>query len=104
MVLGIAVILNLVLLFNLIWGRSGAIAYNELKSRCADFETRIMAVNNANLELSNEIRLLQSDEKYLEKTIRNRLNFVRSNEILYIFPDEAKRDEDAGAVAHETKN
>ncbi|MDL2207324.1 septum formation initiator family protein [Desulfovibrio sp. OttesenSCG-928-F20] len=102
-VLGLAIVLNLVLLYNLIWGKSGAIAYTELKSRCLDLEARILAVKEENLELSREIRLLQSDEKYLEKTIRNRLNFVRSNEILYIFPGE-NAGGSQGAQSHETKN
>lgn len=101
-VLGLALLLNMVLLYNLIWGKSGAIAYTELKERCADLESRILAVEGENLELSREIRLLQSDEKYLEKTIRNRLNFVRENEILYIFPDS--EGDGPGAQAHEAKN
>lgn len=100
-VLGLALILNVVLLYNLIWGKSGAIAYQELKERCADLQTRILAVEEENLDLSREIRLLQSDDAYLEKVIRNRLNFVRENEILYIFPGEGAGQ---GANPHEAKN
>ena len=103
LVLGISLALNMVLLYNLIWGGSGAISYNELRERCADLEDRIKRISEENLALSKEIRLLQSDEKYIEKMIRSRLNFVRSNEILYIFPDETKV-ESSGVQPNEAKN
>ena len=103
LVLAVSLILNMVLAYNLIWGERGAIAYKELRLRCDALEERIRQIGESNLELSREIRLLQSDEKYIEKTIRNRLNFVRSNEILYIFPGETN-GAPAGAMSNETKN
>lgn len=102
-VLAVSIALNLVLIYNLIWGNSGAIAYKELRQRCDALEDRIALIGEESLALSKEIRLLQSDEKYIEKMIRNRLNFVRNNEILYIFPAETKR-EPSGALPHETKD
>lgn len=102
-VLVVSLALNLVLVYNLIWGNSGAIAYKELRSRCDVLEESIKRIADSNLALSKEIRLLQSDEKYIEKMIRNRLNFVRNNEILYIFPGR-EAGEGSGAVAHETEN
>lgn len=102
-VLAVSLVLNLVLVYNLIWGNSGAIAYKELRSRCDALEERIKRIADSNLALSKEIRLLQSDEKYIEKVIRNRLNFVRNNEILYIFPGR-EADERSGAVPHETED
>lgn len=102
-VLALSLALNLVLVYNLIWGNSGAIAYKELRSRCDALEKRIARIADSNLALSKEIRLLQSDEKYIEKMIRNRLNFVRNNEILYIFPG-LEPDEAPGAPSHETEN
>jgi cell division protein FtsB len=103
LVFAISVVLNLLLFYNLIWGESGAIFYNELYDRCATLEERIRQVSEENLALSREIRLLQTDEKYIEKIIRNRLNFVRSNEILYIFPDESKV-EPSGVQSNEAKD
>lgn len=102
-VFAISVLLNLVLVYNLIWGNSGAIAYEELRTRCEDLEERIQRIADSNLALSKEIRLLQSDEKYIEKMIRNRLNFVRNNEILYIFPGESQK-EPSGALPDEAEN
>jgi cell division protein FtsB len=102
-VLAASLLLNLVLCYNLVWGKSGAIAYMDLRSRCEILENRIASAGEQNLALSREIRLLQSDAQYIEKTIRNRLNFVRGNEILYIFPSEDAGDL-SGAPVNEAKN
>ena len=48
-------------------------------------QNEIASLDAQNLSLSKEIRLLQSDNKYVEKVIRQRLHYVRDNEILYIF-------------------
>lgn len=104
LVFAVSLLLNLVLLYNLIWGDRGVIAYKELRLRCDTLEEHIRQAGNNNMELSKEIRLLQSDEKYIEKTIRNRLNFVRSNEILYIFPGETNGDSSSGDLPNEAKN
>jgi cell division protein FtsB len=103
LVLAVSLLLSMILVYNLIWGERGIIAYKELRLRCDSLEERIRQAGESNLELSKEIRLLQSDEKYIEKTIRNRLNFVRNNEILYIFPGETNGDS-AGALPNEAKN
>ena len=101
--LAASLFLNLVLVYALVWGEGGIMAYKELRLRCEALEDRIRRTGEGNLEISKEIRLLQSDEKYIEKTIRNRLNFVRSNEILYIFPGESDGDP-SGVLPNETKN
>ncbi len=103
MLLGVSVLLNLVLVYSLIWGENGAFEYKLLKEQCGALETKIQEYDEKNLALSKEIRLLQSDEKYQEKMIRTRLNFVRDNEILYIFP-ETKAPEVAEEGHHETEN
>ncbi len=88
--LGITLLLNAVLLYSLIWGEKGAIAYREHKEQRRAIERRIEELQHANLELSKEIHLLKTDEKYVEKMIRTRLNFVRANEILYVFPEKGQ--------------
>ena len=50
-----------------------------------------------NLSLSREIRLLQTDQKYVEKMIRQRLHYLRDNEILYLFDAAPK----SGASSHD---
>ncbi|MDR2892381.1 MAG: septum formation initiator family protein [Deltaproteobacteria bacterium] len=100
--LGISLALNALLLWALVWGNNGLVAYENLEQEYSALNGRIGELNARNIELSREIRLLQSDRKYIEQTIRNRLNFVKDNEILYIFPDE----QDAQTVegANESKN
>lgn len=101
-VFAISLLLNAFLVYNLIWGDRGIISYKDLRERCSMLEATIMKMGDDNLNLSKEIRLLQSDEKYLEKIIRNRLNFVRENEILYIFPGGIQ-DEPPGGLSDEGK-
>ncbi len=100
---GLSLCINLVLAYKLIWSEQGFVAYKALKEQQRSIETRIKELDEKNRSLSMEIRLLQSDEKYQEKVIRKRLNFVKDNEILYIFPgahDAAK----TGAGPDEAKN
>lgn len=99
----ICVLLNFVLLYGLIWGQQGAIAYKRLKEQCLRLERQVVELDASNLALSKEILLLKNDEKYVEKMIRKRLNFVRNNEILYIFPEQAKTTS-SGATPHEAKD
>ena len=103
LVLGGAVTLNMVLLFSLIWGQQGIIEYKRLYEQCKTLEERIAGIEEQNIFLSREIRLLQSDDKYVEKMIRNRLHFIRDNEIRYIFPDGTEK-ESSGALPNEAKN
>ena len=74
---------NLVLLYRMIWGPTGLVDYSDLRSE--------------NLSLSREIRLLQTDQKYVEKMIRQRLHYLRDNEILYLFDAAPK----SGASSHD---
>ncbi len=99
----LSIILNIVVVYSLVWGQQGVLAYKELTSLNQKLEHTIAELDEKNVLLSQEIRLLQTDEKYIEKVIRKRLNFVRSNEIIYIFPE--KEDNLAsGALAHESKD
>lgn len=102
-VFAISVVLNLVLVYNLIWGDRGIIAYKDLKARCATLQSSLDQIHKDNHDLSQEIRLLQSDDKYLEKVIRNRMNFVRENETLYIYPT-GQQAEQAGVSPDERKD
>ncbi len=100
---GFSLAINGILLYSLIWGSQGLYAYKNLKEQHYGLERRVQELDAKNVALSREIRLLQSDEKYQEKIIRNRFNFVKDNEILYIFP-EIRDMAKTGAGAHETKD
>ncbi len=79
--------INLFLLFRLIWSDQGVFTYLELRNRYTALEEKINAVDAESLNLSQEIRRLKSDKTYQEKVVRERMNFVKKDEILYIFPD-----------------
>lgn len=95
--LAMAVALNAVLLYSLLWGDMGIRSYREQKNLHKKLEARIESLDKANAALKEEIDLLRNDEKYQEKLIRNRLNFVKRNEILYIFPQV---ESDSAGVKH----
>ena len=101
--IGISLIINVILAYSLVWGDQGLRAYRNLKEQHEELESRIKELDKRTVALSREIRLLQSDEKYQEKIIRDRFNFVKDNEILYVFPG-TKGAVKAGAGLHETKN
>lgn len=83
-------VLNIVLFARMVWGPTGLVEYRELKQQYAELEKQIAGLDAENLSLSREIRLLQSDNQYVEKVIRQRLHFVRDNEVLYLFGETAK--------------
>ncbi len=81
------VLINLFLLFRLVWSGQGIFAYMELKQRHEALEKQLQKVDARSLDLSREIGRLKNDRAYQEKVIRDRMNFVKKNEILYIFHD-----------------
>ncbi|MGE4194751.1 MAG: septum formation initiator family protein [Pseudodesulfovibrio sp.] len=86
--IALLVAINLFLMIRLIWSDQGIFAYLELKNRYEVLRGKIEAVDGRSLDLSQEIRKLKSDKGYQEKVVRERMNFVKKDEILYIFPDE----------------
>lgn len=78
---------NLFLLFRLVWSGQGMFAYMELKERHNVLERQLRDVDARSLDLSREIVRLKNDRAYQEKIIRDRMNFVKKDEILYIFQD-----------------
>jgi cell division protein FtsB len=90
------VTVNLFLLFRMMWSDQGVFAYLELKSRYEVLQSRMDAVDSKSLDLSQEIRRLKSDKAYQEKVIRERMNFVKQDEILYIFPEDVAKNRGEG--------
>ena len=86
--LALLLVINLFLVIRLIWSDQGVFAYLELKSRYDALQQKIDEVDSRSLDLSQEIRKLKSDKGYQEKVVRERMNFVKKDELLYIFPDE----------------
>jgi len=96
-------VLNVVLFYRMIWSPYGLLVYHKLRHEHAQLETHVQELDKYNLALSREIRLLRSDNSYVEKIIRQRLHYVRDNEMLYLFND-AQSSSKAGATVDEGKN
>ncbi len=98
--LGLLVLINLVLLIRLGFSEQGVFGYLELDEKVQELEHKIEVADNRTIELSLEIRRLKSDRAYQEKVIRSRMNYVKENELLYIFPEKGKiKTQGAGADA-----
>lgn len=78
-------VLNSLLLYKAVWGTNGLLDHRELKQQQEAAEAECRNLDLANMALSREIRLLQTSDAYMEKMIRERLHYLRSNEILYLF-------------------
>lgn len=90
--LGILVAVNIILLFRLAVSDQGLFGYLDLDKRVDTLQSRIEETDSRSLELSREIRRLKTDRSYQEKVIRSRMNYVKNNEILYIFPDKGENN------------
>lgn len=95
-------VFDLLLFGKMVWGPSGVIEYRELKKEYKDLQDRISQLDSDNLALSRDIRLLQSDNKYVEKMVREKLRYLRENEIVYLFP--AQSETQSGATPNDSKN
>ncbi len=80
-------LINVILFYRMIWGDNGVLAFNQLRNQYKGLVQELATLDSANIALSNEIRLLKTDDAYIEKMVRQRLHYVRDNEILYLFTD-----------------
>ena len=99
----LAVILNMALASRLLWGSHSLYTWRLLKEKQSELTAELDTLNRQRTALSREIRLLKTDPAYVEKVIRQRLNYVRKNEILYLF-DKNKNDSDWTAPLTDSKH
>lgn len=93
---------NLVLGYSFFFSENGLLAYLDLRTRQDGLQQRILEVDEESVALSQEIRLLKENRLYIEKTIRQQLNYIRPSEVLYLFPEQD--DPDAGVMRHAGKD
>lgn len=103
LLLGLILTLNIFLLYRVVFSDHGIFAYRELKARYDALEEKIEALNEVSLELSQEIRLLNSDRRHIEQIIRQQMKFVKDDEIVYVFPS-APSDASTGVGSNEDQN
>jgi cell division protein FtsB len=73
-----------------------------MRKRSVKLQNQLQEVDARSLELSREIRRLKNDRSYQEMIIRERMNYVKDNEVLYIF--SGKVDEPQGGEGDEKKD
>ena len=78
------------ILFFTVFGDKGLLRIFELKQDKNKIEARLSDSRTDNEKLKREIVALKSDRNYLESIARKDFGLVRSNEIIYQFPQEKK--------------
>lgn len=103
LLLGLIFLLNLFLLYSIVLSDQGIFSYLELRKRNEEMAIRIEELHDKTVELSREIRLLESDSGYIQKVIRQQMNFVKQRDVLYVFP-QAGETTIPGVVPDEEQN
>lgn len=65
--------------------------YQELKREDEKLAENIESLQNENIQLREEARLLQTDIQYLEKVLREELGLVKPGEVIYKFVRDDKK-------------
>ncbi len=76
--------------YGLMRGDSSYFEYRALQDEKTALQAQLNDLQRKKAVLSDQIKLLQTDSTYLEKVIRQRLNYVREGEVLYIFDENEK--------------
>ncbi len=79
------------ILFFTVFGDKGLLRIFELKQDKNKMEARLSDSRTDNEKLKREIAALKSDRRYLESIARKDFGLVRSNEVIYQFPQEKKQ-------------
>ncbi len=87
-ILSFALLMNLVLGYSLILGDQNIFIWKNLHKKYEHLQSELLVANDQKAQLSRQIRLLQNDPIYIEQLVRQKLNYVKENEILYLFEKE----------------
>jgi cell division protein FtsB len=79
------------ILFFTVFGDKGLLRIFELKQDKIKIEARLADSRDENEKLKYEIVALKSDRRYLESIARKDFGLVRSNEVIYQFPQQKKQ-------------
>lgn len=79
------------ILFFTVFGDKGLLRIYELKQDKTKIDSRLADTKGENDKLKREIIALKSDRRYLESIARKDFGLVRSNEVIYQFPQEKKQ-------------
>ena len=91
---GFLLILILILTFDIFlaigifWGENSILTWNILRKKERELTSELNSLNQKQMDLKREIRLFKTDPQFVEKNIREKLNYVKENEILYLFEEK----------------
>jgi cell division protein FtsB len=80
------------ILFFTVFGDKGLLRIYELRHDKSRINTRLTDAKAENEKLKLEIVALKTDRRYLESIARKDFGLVRSNEVIYQFPQEKKQE------------
>ena len=80
------------ILFFTVFGDKGLLRIYELRHDKSRINTRLADAKVENEKLKLEIIALKTDRRYLEGIARKDFGLVRSNEVIYQFPQEKKQE------------
>lgn len=80
------------ILFFTVFGDKGLLRIYELRNDKKRIDSRLTEAKTENEKLKLEIVALKSDRRYLESIARKDFGLVRSNEVIYQFPQEKKQE------------
>jgi cell division protein FtsB len=78
------------ILYFTVFGDRGLLRINHLHRDLDETQKRLSQLREENDQLKREIAALQSDRRYLESIARRDFGLVRSNEVVYQFPPQAR--------------
>ncbi len=78
---------NLYLLWSLIFDDNGIFKYLNLKEKHLELTNEISLLEEENKQLKAEINRIQEDPFYMEKLAREQLNLSRPDELVFIFQE-----------------
>lgn len=84
--LGVALVL--LAATSLVFGDHGYVAFQQLQAQHRNLEEYAFELQQNNEDLRRRVELLRSDTRFLEQLARERLGFVRPDEIVYLVEDE----------------
>ncbi len=87
LLLALSVALNVFLGMRLAMSEQGLPGYQELNRQKRVLEAELAALDAQNVGLTREIRLLEKNDAYIQRAIRERLHSVRPGEVIYLFPE-----------------
>jgi cell division protein FtsB len=76
------------ILYFTVFGDRGLLRINHLHRDRDEMQQRLQELKGENERLKREISALQTDRRYLESIARRDFGLVRSNEVIYQFPQE----------------